>query len=360
VSDDRHARAREQALSWLVEAVRRGDYLEAVQWLDTLSAVDRRFTLTADALVRRWRERAGRFRRGDPAVGPYLNEDEIPDYRGLFGTLLRRAYDSIVISSVEDGWMLECSNSFVALTGYAREELLGRTSLELGLIEPHAREAAVGTTKKQQAAGGFETRLRRKDGESRWVEFSPQLLGGEELLLTILRDVTHRKALEHRALALAERDPLTELYNRRRFRDDVERRIAEAVRHGDRSWILVLDLDNFKAINDSHGHSTGDRALLAVARALQFSVRNTDSVARLGGDEFGVLLARADLTGAERVTRNILRRLEETSIETVSKPVTVSASIGSALIDGSKDFDEVLAQADHAMYVQKRRATSGA
>ncbi|MFP5364515.1 MAG: GGDEF domain-containing protein [Thermoleophilia bacterium] len=349
MSDDRHARAREQTLSWLVEAVRRGDYLEAVQWLDTLSAVDRRFTLTADALVARWRERAGRFRRGDSAVPVYLDEDEIPDYRGLFGTLLRRAYDSIVISSVEDGWMLECSSSFVALTGYSREELLGRTSLELNLIEPHAREAAVDTTRKQQAAGGFETRLRRKDGESRWVEFSPQLLAGEELLLTILRDVTHRKEIEQRALALADRDPLTELHNCRRFRNDVELRIADAARHGDSSSLLIVDLDAFKAINDGHGHATGDRVLLAVARALQLGVRDTDSVARLGGDEFGVLLARADLTGAERVTRGILRRLQDTSVETASEPVTVSASIGSALIDGSKTYDELLAQADGAM-----------
>jgi diguanylate cyclase (GGDEF)-like protein/PAS domain S-box-containing protein len=355
----RHVQAREQTLSWLVEAVRRGDYLEAVQWLDTLAAVDRRFTITADALISRWRERARGYRGGDTSVAALFDDEQIPDYRGLFGTLLRHAYDAIVISNVADGWMLECSSSFVALTGYSREELLGRTSVELGLIEPQVRREAVSTTRQQQAAGGFETRLTRKDGEQRWVEFSPQVLAGDELLLTILRDVTHRKELERRALELAERDPLTDIYNRRRFGDDVRRRIAEAARHGHSSALLVLDVDELKAINDTHGHSVGDAVLLAVARALEFSVRDTDVVARLGGDEFGVLLSHTDLDGAERVERGIRRRLEETAVATPDGPLAIGVSVGATAIDGEADYEQVLQRADAAMYAAKDHQRRG-
>jgi PAS domain S-box-containing protein len=191
---EKHERAREQTLAWLVDAVRRGDYFEAVQWLDTLATVDGRFSLTADEVVAHWRGRASRIRDGVPGTP---SEDpragDAADYRGLFGALLQHSFDGIVVSAVADGWILECSRSFIALTGYPREELLGRTSLELGLIEPQVREAALAAAAEQRATGGFETRLRRKDGELRWVEFSPQVLAGDELLLTIVRDITHRR-----------------------------------------------------------------------------------------------------------------------------------------------------------------------
>lgn len=346
VSDpERRARAREQTLGWLNDAVRRGDYLEAVQWLDTLAAVDERFTLTADALVARWRERAGRFRRGDRPHPAHIEEAEVPDYRGLFGTLLRSAYDSIVISNVADGWMLECSNSFLALTGYGREELLGRTSVELGLIEPHVREAAVATTQEQQAAGGFETRLIRKDGEQRWVEFSPQVLAGRELLLTILRDVTERKQLEEHTLMLADRDALTGVHNRVRLEDEVARRIAEAARFGDRSTMLVIDVDRMQALDDAHGDGTTERALCAVADALMTAVRDTDLVARLHDRTFAMVLSRTDTAGAEPVVRDVGRLLEQVSVTTSSGSIAIEPRIGLVPIEASSDAEAVLARA---------------
>jgi len=342
---ERRARAREQTLGWLNDAVRRGDYLEAVQWLDTLAAVDERFTLTADALVARWRERAGRFRQGDRSHPALIEEAEVPDYRGLFGTLLRSAYDSIVISNVADGWMLECSNSFIALTGYGREELLGRTSVELGLIEPHVRKAAVATAQKQQAAGGFETRLIRKDGEQRWVEFSPQMLAGRELLLTVLRDVTERKQLEEQALTLADRDRLTGIHNRVRLGDEVARRIAEAARFGDRSTMLVIEIEGIQALDETHGDGTTERALRAMADALMTAVRDTDLVARLHDRAFAMVLTRTDTVGAERVVRDLGRRLEQVCVATSAGAIALTPRIGLVPIEASTDADAVLARA---------------
>ena len=103
--------------------------------------------------------------------------------------------------------MLECSTSFAAITGYEREELLGRTSIELDLIDPELRIAAIEATRQTGAAGGFQTRLRRKDGETRWVEFSPQLLPGKELLLTIVRDVTERHVYEEHLHQITDEQP---------------------------------------------------------------------------------------------------------------------------------------------------------
>lgn len=190
---DRHLLARERTIALMVEAVHEGDYIEALQWLNTLASVDLRFTLSADEVLAAWRQRARRFRGGDLSDERIEPSEAPADYRGLFAALLEHAHDGIVISDANDGWMLECSRSFAALTGYEREELLGRTSIELALIEPDVRRAALASVQRVGADGGFRTRLRRKDGEERLIELSPQLLPGKELLLTIVRDVTGRR-----------------------------------------------------------------------------------------------------------------------------------------------------------------------
>jgi PAS domain S-box-containing protein len=171
----------------MAEAVRQGDYVDALQWLNTLASVDLRFTASVDEVLAAWRDRAQRLRSGH-GIADTPQTERVTDYRGLFVALLELSYDGIVISDVRDGWMLECSRSFVTLTGYSREELLGRTSLELNLIDPKVREAAVAEARQIPTASNFSTPLRRKDGEIVWVEFAPQLLPGDEMLLTIVRE----------------------------------------------------------------------------------------------------------------------------------------------------------------------------
>jgi PAS domain S-box-containing protein len=122
--------------------------------------------------------------RPDPAVS---------DYRGLFAALLEHSHDGIIVSAVSDGWMLECSRSWEQMTGYARADLLGRTSVELGLIEPRVRDEAVATVRSARHTGLHETPLRRRDGTLRLIEFSTQLLSGDDLLLSIARDITERR-----------------------------------------------------------------------------------------------------------------------------------------------------------------------
>jgi PAS domain S-box-containing protein len=192
-ASDRHTRAREQTLGLMVEAVRAGEYLDALHWLNTLATVDLQFSLTADEILARWRERARLFRDG---AAPAVSGEEasaLADYRGLFAAFLERSFDGVVISDLRDGWMLECSPSFSEITGYPRSELLGRTSTELGLIDAGLRSEAVDSARKEGSVGHRRATLRRRDGELRTVEFSAQILPGDELLLSIVRDVTDRR-----------------------------------------------------------------------------------------------------------------------------------------------------------------------
>ena len=105
-----------------------------------------------------------------------------------------------------------------------------------------------------------------------------------------VEDISVRKRMEASLQRLADHDPLTDLWNRRRFEEELRRQVARCRRYGEKAALLLMDLDGFKAVNDSFGHKAGDDLLKLVAAALQQRVRGTDAVARLGGDEFAVLL----------------------------------------------------------------------
>jgi diguanylate cyclase (GGDEF)-like protein/PAS domain S-box-containing protein len=267
---------------------------------------------------------------------------------------LHGSLEGIVLNARASRWILEASDSFCALSGYEREELVGRTSTEIGLIEfDEARIEATGRADRG-LEGFYETRLRRRDGEWRWVEFSHQLLGSE-YVLTIVRDVTERKRVEEGLRHQAHTDPLTGIYNRRRFEQEVERQLRESERFGDSVTLVVLDLDEFKAINDGYGHQAGDEVLRAVAGALRQAVRQTDVVGRIGGDEFAALLTRANPGGAERVVKDFRRLLEAVNVGSAEEGTRVHASIGIATAHGpERDYASLLREADRAMYAQKK------
>ena len=116
-----------------------------------------------------------------------------------------------------------------------------------------------------------------------------------------LQDISERKRLEEHLRHLADHDPLTGLRNRRLFEHDLRLQVARSRRYGEQAALMVIDLDDFKRVNDRHGHKVGDDTLKAVARALTRRLRETDLVARLGGDEFAVLLPHIDRKGLSTV-----------------------------------------------------------
>lgn len=172
-------------------------------------------------------------------------------------------------------------------------------------------------------------------------------------------DITERVRGAERYRHLAYHDMLTGLPNRRLFSDRLEQAIARARRKGHRVAVMLLDLDDFKIINDTHGHSTGDEVLIAISHRLRQSVRESDTVARLGGDEFVVLLPE---TLHEEDAATVAQKI----IETVREPVAIGnrqyflgVSIGLALFpDHALNAERLLQQADIAMYIAKRRGGS--
>jgi diguanylate cyclase (GGDEF)-like protein len=160
--------------------------------------------------------------------------------------------------------------------------------------------------------------------------------------------------------ARADIDPLTELPNRRAFERELARSLAYVKRHGTGATLLYLDLDDFKRVNDHHGHSAGDAMLQAVAGVLSRHVRESDVVARIGGDEFALLLWNCDEADAAAKALALEAAIGRTIATQAGAALTVGASVGTAALLPLDEPAETIGRADRAMYARKamRRAVA--
>ncbi len=155
---------------------------------------------------------------------------------------------------------------------------------------------------------------------------------------------------------LSQTDDTTGLYNKRRLLEQLDAEIARAKRYGEILSCLMIDIDDFKLVNDSHGHQTGDEALCKVGALLKQALRRTDFVARYGGEEFTVLLPRTDRHGAQRAAEGIRRRLKSSDLITSKAALRLTISIGIACCTkfDRLDVQQVIERADSALYRAKR------
>lgn len=153
---------------------------------------------------------------------------------------------------------------------------------------------------------------------------------------------------------LAHVDELTGLLNRRGFRRELERAVSYSERYGVSVVLVMIDLDGFKAINDTHGHPTGDAALVHVARLLSSNVRASDIVGRLGGDEFALLLWHADLAAAAGAMIKLQGKLGASPLRLDGAEVALKASVGLAPLTAGRSIEEAIAEADRHLYAAKQ------
>jgi diguanylate cyclase (GGDEF)-like protein len=174
---------------------------------------------------------------------------------------------------------------------------------------------------------------------------------------TIARDISVRLRCQEQLRFLAEHDSLTGTGNRRHFEREVSDQIGRARRYGEQAALLFIDVDGLKQINDAHGHKAGDRALQEIAGVVSDRLRDTDVLARIGGDEFAVLVPHADEAQARAISKDLRHITSAADIDLDDgTTLPLPASVGFALIDRDTDSDEILAQADEAMYQNKLAA----
>ncbi|WP_051609340.1 GGDEF domain-containing protein [Fodinicurvata fenggangensis] len=157
--------------------------------------------------------------------------------------------------------------------------------------------------------------------------------------------------------SLAVTDELTGLLNRRGFRENMDRILAAASRHADKGILVLCDLDNFKLINDTHGHIAGDIILRHVGHALEQHTRRNDCVCRIGGDEFAILMPRTPPVFAHSLTEKLENLINRQKLEWNGTSISIRASFGYETFDGTTDVTSLFAKADQLLYERKRRPT---
>ncbi len=258
-----------------------------------------------------------------------------------------------------DGRWTQVNPPLCEMLGYTESQFLGTTLKSM--IHPEDREAAVAYTQQmiqgQIPSCQVEQRWLHQAGHVVWSQVSASIVHTREhehYFIVHVEDISERKRVESQLLHLANYDSLTSLFNRRRFQEELERHLANAIRYRTQGALLFLDLDQFKYINDSLGHQAGDQMLRSLASLMRQMLREGDSIARLGGDEFAILLPHADAVQAEAVANKILDALRR-HVEVIDgRPIGITGSMGLALFpDHGRTAEELLAFADMAMYKVK-------
>ncbi|NVD72514.1 EAL domain-containing protein [Duganella sp. BJB1802] len=262
-----------------------------------------------------------------------------------------------------DRRLVEINAAGLAIMGADSLEQLQRHGT-IELIMPEYREAFLAL--HQRVTGGEPGRLEFKiqglKGGMRWLETHAAPMdgaGGQRLLLGITRDVTDRKLADERIQYLAHYDSLTGLPNRAQLQEHAHLALAMAERNREPMAVLMLDLDHFKDINDSLGHSIGDDLLRELAKRLRGGLRAQDILARLGGDEFIFILQRVEADEAADVASKLLDLIDQ-PLRVGAHDLKVSGSIGVAMYpaDGA-DLETLLQRADAAMYQVKNSGRHG-
>ena len=262
-----------------------------------------------------------------------------------------------------DGEYVRVNAALSELLGRAPEDLLGRRDQEL--THPDDRQsdldAAWEILEGRIDTHQTEKRFLRPDGSVVWALANLTFLRDEAgrglSWVGQFQDVTARRSQEAELRHLADHDPLTGLLNRRSFERALDQHLARVRRYGVQGALLMIDLDGFKAVNDQHGHGTGDAVLAGVGERLRARLRTSDLLARLGGDEFAALLPVADRAEAEHVARIAVEVVRDLSPEQ-GPPVT--ASVGAAVLaEPELTAHVVQRQADRAMYAAKRAGRDG-
>lgn len=284
------------------------------------------------------------------------------DLQALYPKLINLMLDAVFVVD-EDNQIVFVSDACETLLGYRAAELIGTRITDY----MHPDDLAITKNSIARVMTGqphvdFRNRYVRKDGGTVHILWSARWVAEEGVRIGVARDVTALVQAEADLRFLAHHDPLTKLPNRSLFNDRLGSALRSAHRHQGGLALLFVDVDDFKRINDNHGHVVGDAVLCTMARRLESCVRETDTVARMGGDEFTVLLTEIESEEAvSRKVQQILAVMDEPLAAEFGGVEMPSCSIGLACYpaDG-QDADALIRHADNHMYgVKRRRSVTG-
>jgi diguanylate cyclase (GGDEF)-like protein/PAS domain S-box-containing protein len=253
---------------------------------------------------------------------------------------------------------------WASMLGYTHAEIQNTTKQWTEFIHPDDRDRAwqsiEAVLQGQAEIHKIEYRMLHKDGSERWILDQANVMqrnkhGQPTRMCGIHTDITERKLLEQELIRRAHFDYLTGIYNRGHFMELAEQELARAVRYGKELAVFMMDLDNFKQINDRYGHKVGDAVLKKFALVCQATLRTVDILGRMGGEEFAILLPETDKAMAAEVAERLRASIASALVPLeAGLPVRFTVSIGvAAMLSRDDNIDLLLSAADQALYQAK-------
>ena len=293
-------------------------------------------------------------------VSEITERKNIEEELRLYSMVLQNSSEGMLVTD-ENNQIISINPAFSSITGYSLEEVKGKSPaiFKSGRHDQafyHAMWSAIVTTGQWQG----EIWDKRKNGEpyAKWLTINTirDKDGKINRYVALFSDITEKKKSEELIWRQANFDTLTGLPNRDMFHDRLRQEVKRSIRAELPLALLLVDLDQFKEVNDTLGHAVGDMLLIEAARRISACVRESDTVARLGGDEFTIVMSEiSDNTHVDFVAQKIISRLAE-PFHLNDEVVYVSASIGITLYpNDSIDIDALMKNADQAMYVAKNK-----
>jgi diguanylate cyclase (GGDEF)-like protein/PAS domain S-box-containing protein len=250
------------------------------------------------------------------------------------------------------------------ITGYRPEEVIGKTPslFKSGRTDRKLYRELWSAIKEKRAWQG-ELENRRKNGEYYWesISIAPVLNQQGELVafVGISMDISERKQMEQQLKELASTDPLTGIFNRRHFMEEVDSQLAYSKRYGTPLSFMIIDIDHFKQLNDQGGHALGDEAILRFTRVAQETIRVVDIFGRLGGDEFAIALPDTGdaeaLVLAQRLKDKVSRLMIRNDVHSSQMTISIGLATFRNRVHDGESVHTLLRRADKALYEAKRR-----
>ena len=262
----------------------------------------------------------------------------------------------IIISALKDDRILIANEKACALFNIDKNNLR-QFKLEEYFADSNSRKELLQKLSVTPSVENFQSVLKRPEtNETFWLEISACVMDyeNEVVLYSAFKDITAQKKHEQVLFEKAVLDPLTGCYNRRQFQELATKEIRRAWRYDTKFCLIMMDIDHFKNVNDTHGHAFGDEVLKALARVCKQTLRDSDIFARYGGEEFIVLLSQTDLVGGAVVCERLRKKIESCIVPLPSgDDFHFTISVGVVGSEASDDLDELIKRADAALYAAK-------
>jgi len=247
------------------------------------------------------------------------------------------------------------------ILGMKKQELIGKTLYDLkGKVPRRFLDIYVAQDTKifqEQKNQSYEAQVKLANGEVKDFQIQKNIFRGDDgnMLgyVAVMYDITELKNKERYLEELASKDALTKLYNRRYFREIGVTLLHLAQREKQDFSVIMLDIDNFKQVNDTYGHDVGDLVLQGIATVMQKCARESDIVARFGGEEFILILPKTPKEGAITLAKKVCKNIEETKIVYPNGELFVTVSVGVSSLNIGDDLDAIIKRADNALYIAK-------